>query len=998
MANDVITRKDIITDDAIKWGVEYVGYIDKAIAKNTEFVNALKVLNETTNKGRLTQNVEEFVEVQKKAKKVTEEVSTVWKEQIQLENQLASTKKKVELATEGTNRELAKQKILLQQQNQSVKQEAQNQLGLVSVYQKVQNKLNALGKEYNDLSIRKNLGAKLTNEEIKRYEFLEKKITTYDNALKLTDANQGKHHRNVGNYASGYNALGNSVNQLTREMPAFANSMNTGFMAISNNIPAFFDAIDGIKKKNIELANAGQPTKSVMSQLGGAIFSVQSLMAVGVTLLTVYGAELVEMAFGATEAEKAQKALADEMKHINALTTDQVVEMETLATIAQDTTLSTKLRQEAVKELSETIPELIGLDVNHAGAMEVLTKWTDIYIAGMLNRAKIEALVSSITRDQIALDETRSKAIQDRVKWTDRLIGGLKGLGQIGGAEAQTLSKTIARTTAEDKAAQKSIDDRIKSLKKLEVAQLDFDSKTKGGDKKEAKAKEPKRLQEVKDTTFELEKQRLERIISVNSEIAKNEEETDENRIEALEIVLATQNELIEESKNNQLKLLKDTYDKELKEGNKSKEGLIQLEKNYEADKKKVTEKASNDLVDIQDKTTKEILKIREFDQKKFEKSFKIRNSEIEKEKNKELSEAESAFNQLKSLGFKNDKDKENAKENHERTLFEIENKYAKKSIQLEIEKTRNLLDEYQKQTDDKSEDAVFIAELQEKLSKLELQFIKTNGDAYKENNDKKKTSSQEWIEENQEEIETTREILNELSNLTNAFSERKIQNLEAEIDKNNEFYDRQIELAGNDEKQKKALEKERELRNAETQKKINKEKEKQAKIDKAVAISQIAIQTALAIVKAAPNPFLIALTATLGAIQLATAIATPLPKYKDGRKGGKDEFAIVGDGGRPEIITDSQGNNPILTPSKDTLVHLNKGDMVHKSIEDFDRFRLNQLRKFGNVQNVYNDDKLVDEMRLTRKAIERQKLNVNLKTQKIDVSYLIWAQNNRRW
>jgi hypothetical protein len=49
--------------------------------------------------------------------------------------------------------------------------------------------------------------------------------------LQAIDASVGKYGRNVGNYASGWNGLANSVNQLTREAPAFANSLNTGFMA-----------------------------------------------------------------------------------------------------------------------------------------------------------------------------------------------------------------------------------------------------------------------------------------------------------------------------------------------------------------------------------------------------------------------------------------------------------------------------------------------------------------------------------------------------------------------------------------------------------------------------------------------------------------------------------------------------------------------------------------------------------------------------------------------
>jgi len=88
--------------------------------------------------------------------------------------------------------------------------------------------------------------------------------------------------------------LNMSMMQLTREMPAFANSVQTGFMAISNNLPMFFDAIKRIKDENVELAKQGKATTSVFKSILGSLTSVQSLLSIGVTLLTIYGAKLVE--------------------------------------------------------------------------------------------------------------------------------------------------------------------------------------------------------------------------------------------------------------------------------------------------------------------------------------------------------------------------------------------------------------------------------------------------------------------------------------------------------------------------------------------------------------------------------------------------------------------------------------------------------------------------------------------------------------------------------
>jgi hypothetical protein len=132
--------------------------------------------------------------------------------------------------------------------------------------------------------------------------------------LQKIDASVGKYNRNVGNYASGWNGLANSVNQLTREAPAFANSLNTGFMALSNNIPILADEINNLKIRNQELAASGKPTESVIKTLAGALFSWQSALSVGVTLLTVYGAKLIEYAFNTDAAKKSTDNLTKSLK------------------------------------------------------------------------------------------------------------------------------------------------------------------------------------------------------------------------------------------------------------------------------------------------------------------------------------------------------------------------------------------------------------------------------------------------------------------------------------------------------------------------------------------------------------------------------------------------------------------------------------------------------------------------------------------------------------
>ena len=162
------------------------------------------------------------------------------------------------------------------------------------LYAKMEIKLKSLQLVYRDLAVKKEAGIKLTDREELSYERYVKRIKQYDDALKATDASMGKHQRNVGNYKKGFNEMSNAVNQLTREAPAFAWNLQTGFMAISNNIPILVDAFENAKIKNQELTASGQKAIPIWKQFASALFSWHTILSVGITLLTVYGDEIVE--------------------------------------------------------------------------------------------------------------------------------------------------------------------------------------------------------------------------------------------------------------------------------------------------------------------------------------------------------------------------------------------------------------------------------------------------------------------------------------------------------------------------------------------------------------------------------------------------------------------------------------------------------------------------------------------------------------------------------
>lgn len=106
---------------------------------------------------------------------------------------------------------------------------------------------------------------------------------------------------------------------------------------------------------------------------------------------------------------------------------------------------------------------------------------------------------------------------------------------------------------------------------------------------------------------------------------------------------------------------------------------------------------------------------------------------------------------------------------------------------------------------------------------------------------------------------------------------------------------------------------------------------------EKATSIAQASIATAVAITEALKTgPWMAAIVAAMGAIQIAAILATPIKAYAKGtgEKGHEGGLAMVGDGGKREVVV--IGNSAWLTPDKPVVVDLPKGAMVYPDVDDW--------------------------------------------------------------
>lgn len=142
-------------------------------------------------------------------------------------------------------------------------------------------------------------------------------IQQADAKIKELDATIGNHQRNVGNYAKGYNGLNMSVQQIVRELPSAAMGLNMFFLAISNNLPILTDEIKRAKAANEELKVSGQKGVPVWKQVVSSLFSWQSALMVGITLLTVHGDKVWEWISSLLKAKDTATSLSGVTSELN---------------------------------------------------------------------------------------------------------------------------------------------------------------------------------------------------------------------------------------------------------------------------------------------------------------------------------------------------------------------------------------------------------------------------------------------------------------------------------------------------------------------------------------------------------------------------------------------------------------------------------------------------------------------------------------------------------
>lgn len=807
----------------------------------------------------------------------------------------------------------------------------------------------------------------------KSMESYNKKIEENEKFIDQSVDSMTARKRNIGNYASAFDGLGFSVQQIVRELPSAAIGLNTFFLAISNNLPILADEIARARQELKLMNEQGLKGTPVWKQLVSSLFSWQTAMIAGITVLSMYGKDIFEwissLTTGKEELLSTAKAVENANKALKEGESDYSKNAVALKALSKEweSLTSTAEKTDWIKKNKDKFDDL-GISVtNVTEADNAFVKNTEAVITAMKLRAQASAAMA-LAEDkyrEIADKRVQAELKREKASKIEKAGGSTVAYSSSVTGAVSTQSGTSEYILRKQAEALDEEADRIEENVDVYIGLANAKEKEAEATLKNAGIREKlnKELeQEAEDYAkymLDIENQITEATINAitdrkEREIAEINAEYDEKEaaIKGNSEKETQLRALLTEERARKIKEAETEYERDIRETNLNnmmayeKEGsdamlayrieLLELQREKEVEE---AEKTGASVLEVNRKYDAMIKKEKEeMASQKADKimadnaSISFLDGHVLNEQMRELSEA-----------YKNGNI---SKEQYEAENYRIQQEYAQKQIQSSIDTIKSILNN--EELDLSDDDRI---RYEEQLAQAQIDLDNMVTDNKIENDKKQMESEKEKRQRQMELMQQVSSLLSTLGEFGDQLFQNRIDQLDEENEANQEAYDKEIEniekleesgaiSTEEAEARKRAAEDKTKAKEEEIAKKKAELQRKQAIYDKAMNIAQVGMATALGIMKASPNLVLMALIGAMGAVQLATILATPIPKYKEGTDYHKGGLAIVGDGGVPETVLTPDGKL-YLTPAFPTLTELPIGTKVFPEniFEDEDKY-----------------------------------------------------------
>ena len=281
-----------------------------------------------------------------------------------------------------------------------------------------------------------------------------------------------------------------SMAQIARELPSLTMGPQMFFLAISNNLPILQDALVSARKEFDALTAKGVAAVPVWKQVAKAIVSPQAAIAIGITLLTVYGDEIFNFAKKALAGKdallslkEAQEKLNEEFNNESGNLAKTISSIKNLSEQYKALGNDMNAKNEFIKKNKDEFDQLNVSVKNVADADNLLIDNTEAYITAMTLRAEATAAYNlQVKAQEEALKKQREAEMrekegpnsEDRFKasWSRALMG----MGGFSGTQYVTTTPTAEDYRSEAvedlKEEKKVADDTAKAYGDIAIAKL----------------------------------------------------------------------------------------------------------------------------------------------------------------------------------------------------------------------------------------------------------------------------------------------------------------------------------------------------------------------------------------------------------------------------------------------------------------------------------------------------------------------------------------------
>tara|TARA_R110002012_G_scaffold267666_2_gene451570 strand:+ start:24209 stop:27625 length:3417 start_codon:yes stop_codon:yes gene_type:complete len=336
----------------------------------------------------------------------------------------------------------------------------------------------------------------------------------------------------VGRSKSQWNGLGNSINQISRELPAFTYSAQTGFLALSNNIPILADEIGRLRVQNEALVASGAKGVPIWKSVLQNLFSWNVALSLGVTLVTIYGDEIAAFLKKLFNGQETIDATTSRVEALNRAYESNSYQ-KAIQGVTEVRAAFTRARQDvdkkdaALKTYNKTLGKSLGIANNYNQAEDLFIKKSGAYVKALLARATASELAQEASKKLTELlkeDDRISREIDD--------IGGSKTINTF-------LTKDLRKERNEVRREAKEVEQTYTRLLNQVQNQIDFiENKFKINNEKE----ETGIRKQLTDR-----KKLLEQILELDREYSRKQLNEDEAELDALKEKFDKARKLIQE-------------------------------------------------------------------------------------------------------------------------------------------------------------------------------------------------------------------------------------------------------------------------------------------------------------------------------------------------------------------------------------------------------------------------------------------------------------------